>query len=474
MPIDTTTARSKRLSIESPRSNARAAQKAWREPGQGHRERRGDSGKSCAPRAGCREERRNAGWLVEHKQNTWARSDRLGRVRAKSPPYRCAAERALWLGPRSRRLSLANASLGDRLKQSTQLLIGSKKIAGCRARLGNDDEVHPGRQGGNPTIAFTQPPLDSIAHHCTANLLADRDAKTGAALAGWPRWLPCVEHEIPSCHAAAPLLHEQKARPLPESLAAAKPLAPAWVGHLSLFLGNADREPLAPLAAAALEHFAALGCTHALAEAVRALAALSVWLIRPLHWILRCSRYWAGRTNIPDRCCQRQGEGEIEFWEGGRSPGRVQVDRNLTGFRLSMVVFPSSLSRRMRALPSENRRKESRKRAFPDGNIDELGEEIATLRRKADTFLSRKRSKAHAMAISARLCRACLWIQGLSGFRLKDHRLFPGIIVTWTCVRIFIGAMPVQAHHGKVPYLRRFRGIVRKRIFRLAALLPRW
>ena len=86
----------------------------------------------------------------------------------------------------------------------------------------------------------------------------------------------------------------------------------------------------------------------------------------------------------------------------------------------------------MRTFPSENRRVQSRGRSLPVGKGDELQEQSAMHRRKADTFLSRKRSRAHAMAICERVCRACLWIQGVSGFRLEDGGLFLRITVTWT------------------------------------------
>jgi hypothetical protein len=84
------------------------------------------------------------------------------------------------------------------------------------------------------------------------------------------------------------LLYRKKARPLSESLAAAKPLVQASVGHLNLFLGNGDGELLAAFTATAPEHLASRWCAHALPETVRAFPAPSVRLIRPLHWILRC------------------------------------------------------------------------------------------------------------------------------------------------------------------------------------------
>jgi hypothetical protein len=92
------------------------------------------------------------------------------------------------------------------------------------------------------------------------------------------------------------LLYRKKARPLSESLAAAKPLVQASVGHLNLFLGNADGELLAPFAATAPEHLATRWGAHALPETVRAFPAPSVRLIRPLHWILR-SFPGVGREN---------------------------------------------------------------------------------------------------------------------------------------------------------------------------------
>jgi hypothetical protein len=82
-------------------------------------------------------------------------------------------------------------------------------------------------------------------------------------------------------------LHRKKARPLSESLAAAKPVVQASLGHLNLFLGNGDGELLAASAATAPNHLAARWCAHALPETVRAFPASSVRLIRPLHWILR-------------------------------------------------------------------------------------------------------------------------------------------------------------------------------------------
>ena len=83
------------------------------------------------------------------------------------------------------------------------------------------------------------------------------------------------------------LLYRKKARPFSESLAAAKPLVQASVGHLNLFLGNGDGELLAAFTATAPKHLAACWCAHALPETVRAFPAPSVRLIRPLHWILR-------------------------------------------------------------------------------------------------------------------------------------------------------------------------------------------
>jgi len=79
------------------------------------------------------------------------------------------------------------------------------------------------------------------------------------------------------------LLYRKKARPLSESLAAAKPLVQASVGHLNLFLGYGDGELLAAFAATAPKHLASRWCAHALPETVRAFPASSVRLIRPLH-----------------------------------------------------------------------------------------------------------------------------------------------------------------------------------------------
>lgn len=156
------------------------------------------------------------------------------------------------------------------------------------------DTSRPQRQ--HPAIALAHPALDPIASHGVADLLAHGDTKAGAAFGSRTRRKHGIENIRSAGNPTPALLYRQKARPLSKSLAAAKPLVQASVGHRNLFLGNADRELLAPFAATAVDYFAPRGGAHALPETVRAFPAPSVRLIRPLHWILR-SFPGVGREN---------------------------------------------------------------------------------------------------------------------------------------------------------------------------------
>jgi hypothetical protein len=73
----------------------------------------------------------------------------------------------------------------------------------------------------------------------------------------------------------------------------------AGVGHPFLFLGDGDGELLAAFAAATLEHFATIRGAHALAETMGPFPALSVWLISPLHFVLRSPRDGQGELAFP-------------------------------------------------------------------------------------------------------------------------------------------------------------------------------
>ena len=72
----------------------------------------------------------------------------------------------------------------------------------------------------------------------------------------------------------------------------------ARFGHPFLFLGDGDGELLAALATASPDHFTAVGGAHTFAETVRTLPALSVWLISPLHFVLRFPRYGHGELTF--------------------------------------------------------------------------------------------------------------------------------------------------------------------------------
>jgi hypothetical protein len=265
-------------------------------PGPGRRGRKDDTEAGATPPAPHLERSRSGRWPPLRNASRTVRTGRPGQSGAKGrhgrnekgPPGPVAPQPAS--GRSSRQPAQEPAQLVGRALQAA--------VHGSRAR--HHHQVHPWRgQLRHSPVTLAYPTLDPISHSGLSHLLADGDSQPRAAGLGRRRTPGQGQQKIArSRDPATPFLDDQEVGSPCQSLRASEPVPGR--AHRLLF-GDADRELLAALAAAAAQHLATRGAAHPLAKPMGALAALTVWLKGPLHDVLRGTgpaRPWPPRGQV--------------------------------------------------------------------------------------------------------------------------------------------------------------------------------
>lgn len=180
---------------------------------------------------------------------------------------------------------------------------------------------------------------------------------------------------------------------------------------------------------------------------------------------------WGGRTNIPDRCCQRP----ARFWDRLSTLGLPS--RLCAAGPIDRFVLPQSPSRsRRREIGFSSERTGSAwiECILLDGRADTPVTTACDLRRKLDTFLSPKCCKAQDMAVSALSHRACLWNSGATGMCLELALLLSRITDSWAKGQGLADELERFPKQALASYLRRSSCPRERRYFDLAGLRTGW
>ena len=161
---------------------------------------------------------------------------------------------------------------------------------------------------------------------------------------------------------------------------------------------------------------------------------------------------WAGRTNIPDRCCQRP----ARFWDRLSTLGLPS--RLCAAGPIDRFVLPQSPSRsRRREIGFSSERTCSARIdcVLLDGRADTPVKAACDFRRKLDTFLSPKCCKAQDMAVCASCDGPRLWNSGSTARRPGAPALFPKIPTGWEKDGFPVDALRAPSNFNFVADLRR-------------------